>query len=558
MEISIEVNSAQAYRLMQKIAFKDYYAFSEFIDNSIQSYLDNKDKINELGQKSLEVKLSIDKQNNTLLIEDNAGGIAEDKFLDALKLGVPKDSETSLHEFGVGMKIAALWLGDSFTIETSALGENWKTTVRFDITEIQEKDLSKLNDDQIKREKADVDDHYTILSINLKRTIHRNRYKGIVFHITDVYRSFIENKDLTLTFQNEECKSQDSEILNTPYWDDKFSPYNFSKDSPSILWEKEIDFEMPAPIHYAKGKVFILETGSNNKSGLVIYRRNRAILGAGLPDPGDQKDRYRPTEIFQNHSANKFKRLQGYIHFGDSTKVTNNKLINWFDNNGNSLEDIFIDKLKKELKGDRNSFKKAIDNNEVDKFQSYLPILHHAEQFRVTLHKKNSKKKNFENAERAVEDTASDIKNNTPNTSRDIMSQKILNNQMELNDKPTSLDPLEPIISEKDININMFDKDWKITIRGNDDRNPKNWYKYVEDVIKNEIGVSLAMNHPFTLNMQDSEGKVLETMIRFSAALALAEVITKNYSKNKEVTDSVFRMIFNEILLKDLSKQKLI
>ena len=95
-------------------------------------YLDNKNKINELGQDFLSVNISIDGENNKLIIRDDAGGISEDRFVDALKLDVPKDSETSLHEFGVGMKIAALWLGDSFTIETSALNEDWKTIVKFD------------------------------------------------------------------------------------------------------------------------------------------------------------------------------------------------------------------------------------------------------------------------------------------------------------------------------------------------------------------------------------------------------------------------------------------
>lgn len=556
MEISIEVNAWQSYRLMQKIAFKDYYAFSEFIDNSVQSYLDNKEKINDLGQKRLEVDLFIDKQNNTLSIKDNAGGIAEDRFLDALKLGVPKDSSTSLHEFGVGMKIAALWLGDSFTIETSALGENWKTTVRFDLAEIQQNDLNKLSSDQIKKEKAEYNDHYTTITIDLNKTIHHNRFKGIVFHISDVYRSFIKKNDLSLTFQDQKCLDQDSKILKSPFWDDKKSPYNHLNSPPNILWEKEIDFKMPPPIDYVKGKVFILDEGGLNKSGLVIFRRNRAIFGAGLPDPSDQKDRYRPKEIFGTSSQNRFKRLQGYLHFGDLTKVTNNKLINWFDDEGNSLKSIFEEKLKEVLTGDRARFKKDIENNQMEEFKSYIPILHHAENFMKKKHIAISDKKKFDNAERAVEETASDISKNTPNTSREIMSQNLSKGPIEIDDGQASLDPFEPIISEKIIKINMFEQNWTITIRINDDENPDKWYKYIENLKKNEIGVSLSMNHPFTLNLQDSDGKVLETMIRFSAALALAEVITKNYSKDKEVNNSVFRMVFNKILLKDLSKEK--
>ena len=39
----------------------------------------------------------------------------------------------SLNEFGVGMKQAALWFGNHFTVETSAIGEPYETTVDFNL-----------------------------------------------------------------------------------------------------------------------------------------------------------------------------------------------------------------------------------------------------------------------------------------------------------------------------------------------------------------------------------------------------------------------------------------
>tara|TARA_B100000212_G_scaffold229780_1_gene174570 strand:+ start:1277 stop:2938 length:1662 start_codon:yes stop_codon:yes gene_type:complete len=553
MELSIDVNPWKAYQLMQRISYKDYYALSEFIDNSVQSYLDNKERINQLGQNLLSVKISIDSENEKLVIRDDAGGISEDRFIDALKLDVPKDSETSLHEFGVGMKIAALWLGDSFTIETSALNEDWKTKVEFDLNEIREKNLKKLDENQIITEKADKDDHYTILTINLNRKIHYNRFKSIKFHITDVYRGYIEENDLSLSFQDEICECESEKILNSPYWNDKKTkkPFNYGKNMPSLKWEKDIDFEMPDPISNVKGRVYILDKGSKQKSGLVIYRRGRAVLGAGLPDPNDQKDRYRPKEIFQTASQSKFERIQGYLHFGPKTNVSSTKLLDWNGGDGKNLEHIFIDKLKKELEGDRKKFEKAIIENIENDYKKYLPLLRHAEQFRKQIHIELNEDAKNKQAEIAIEETTNDIKQNTPETSESILKDGLsIENQK-------SLDPLESIIKEKQIKIRLFNTSWLITIRVNDEKNQESWYQYFEDNKKNEIGVSLAMNHPFTVSMMDKDGKVLETMIRISAALALSEVLAKNYDKDPNVRDNYMRIIFNKILLKDLSKTNL-
>jgi len=553
MELSIDVNPWKAYQLMQRISYKDYYALSEFIDNSVQSYLDNKDKINELGQDFLTVKISIDDENNKLIIRDDAGGISADRFVDALKLDVPKDSETSLHEFGVGMKIAALWLGNSFTIETSALNEDWKTIVKFDLNEIREKNLKKLTKNEITEEKASKDEHYTIITINLNRNIHYNRFKGIRFHITDVYRGYIEENDLSLSFQNEKCECESEKILNTPYWHDQKTkkPFNYDKNPPSLKWERDIDFEMPPPISNVKGRVYILDKGSKQRSGLVIYRRGRAVLGAGLPDPNDQKDRYRPKEIFQTASQSRFERIQGYLHFGPKTNVSSTKLLDWNADDGKNLESIFIEKLKKELEGDRKKFEEAIKQNNENDYQKYLPLLRHAEQFRKLKHLELNEDKKNKHAEAAVEETSSDIEQNTPETSEEILKDGLV---IEAN---KNLDPLESIIKEKQIKIKLFDAAWLITIRVNDEKNQETWYQYSEDSKKNEIGVSLAMNHPFTLNMLDKDGKVLETMIRISAALALSEVLSKNYDKDPNVRDNLMRIIFNKILLKDLSKSNL-
>ena len=89
LQIPIGISNSSGYGLLQRLQFQDYYCFSEFIDNSLQSFLDNKVELEKIGQKSVKVSIEInndDKENKFIRITDNAGGINRNKWSEALRL----------------------------------------------------------------------------------------------------------------------------------------------------------------------------------------------------------------------------------------------------------------------------------------------------------------------------------------------------------------------------------------------------------------------------------------------------------------------------------------
>ena len=106
------------YSTFRFINNKVWYALAEYVDNSIQSYIDNKailSKINPNGR--LRVEISI--QDDLIIVTDNAGGIAEGNFQRAFELAnIPLDA-SGLNEFGMGMKVSSIWLSNVWKVETT-------------------------------------------------------------------------------------------------------------------------------------------------------------------------------------------------------------------------------------------------------------------------------------------------------------------------------------------------------------------------------------------------------------------------------------------------------
>ena len=121
----------QAYRLLKNHAFRPAYVFAEFIDNSIQSFEDNKNAL-LLKDKGYRLKIRISWENGKIIIEDNAAGIPDKKMESAFEPGNVPENNKGLNEFGIGMKNAAVWMSDFYKVETSGIGESYIKTVTFD------------------------------------------------------------------------------------------------------------------------------------------------------------------------------------------------------------------------------------------------------------------------------------------------------------------------------------------------------------------------------------------------------------------------------------------
>tara|TARA_B100001173_G_scaffold98303_2_gene85004 strand:- start:4423 stop:5904 length:1482 start_codon:yes stop_codon:yes gene_type:complete len=285
------------YGMFRHLPNTPWYAFAEYVDNAVQSYLDNKEQLKKINKGYvLEVRLEIDKNEDSIFIEDNAAGIGVNNYWRAFEPANLPIDQSQLNEYGMGMKTASVWLSDKWTVVTTALGEDIERTTVFDLNKVLEE---KKEDLTVKRKAVKKEKHGTrIILQNLSHNSPKPQQHGkIKKHLTSIYRKFIKSGELKLYFNGELLSYQPPKVLKTPFVDDP--------NGKKILWKKPIKFKMGN--FSAKGYIALLETMSTNiDNGLSLFRRGRVIVGSH-----DQK--YRPTILCGQPGSPLDKRLFGEL-----------------------------------------------------------------------------------------------------------------------------------------------------------------------------------------------------------------------------------------------------
>lgn len=315
----------------------------EFVDNSLQSYLSNKNRLikNDPAYVFI-ISIEIDNFNSKITIKDNAAGIDKNNYLRAFEpANIPLDN-TKLNEFGMGMKTASVWLADVWSVRTKAIGESVERYTEFNLQKVIEENKEDLF---VEEKEKGVGEHYTeiVLSQLSHNSPSSHQMDKIRRHLASIYRNFIRKNDILLMVNGVTLQSPHYEILNAPY-------YN-NPNEGDIYWKKEIDFEFQQ--YKAKGFIGILKTIQNNANGLVLLRRGRVIVG------GDE-DRFFPSSLFGSPGNFRYKRLFGEIEL-EGFNVTFNK--NRFVAEENLIA--FIGMLKEELKDPNFNIFSQADNYRV-------------------------------------------------------------------------------------------------------------------------------------------------------------------------------------------------
>ena len=99
------------YRFLQNMNYKYHYALGEYIDNAIQSYLDNEKELKKIDPNYL-LYININIKDDYMEIEDNAAGISEDRFKYAFRPAHKFDNSDGMNEFGLGMKTASYFFAN--------------------------------------------------------------------------------------------------------------------------------------------------------------------------------------------------------------------------------------------------------------------------------------------------------------------------------------------------------------------------------------------------------------------------------------------------------------
>lgn len=491
IEIRPEVNMLS---VLKHLNYKAWFAIAEFIDNSLQSYISNRSTLEEMHGSDF--KLKIDVRIDTgipgrIVITDNAAGISARDFPRAFRAAQVPIDRSGLSEFGMGMKSAACWFCETWSVRTKAIGEEQERKIYFDIKNIIQNRIESLNTEIRNVER---DEHYTVVTLRgLHHTPQTRTVAKIKAHLASIYRIFLREGSVVIKFNGEELRYESPNILNAVKYISPGVPD--SENQTALIWRKEINLDFGVG-QKVTGFAALREIGSTPLAGFALFRRNRLIEGS-------VDESYRPSFIFKQTNSYPYQRLFGELHL-EGFEVSHTKDgFRWED-----YEDIFLECLRSEL------------------LSEPVNLLAQAENYRALPTRKTIQ----ERAEVATSAVAEFI---------EVQVAPLLL-QAQLN--PSQPSELLPRLStnvlqasEKQVKIDDGTYEWIITLRTNVDPKSEDWVVLAkdEDISKDgprtrRLGLDLALAHPFSIEFLGSQHENIELFLRIASAICISLVLSED------------------------------
>ena len=491
--------SAASIRVYQNMAYTHWGALGEFVDNSVQSFLNNKRALRK-HQKKEKLKVEINtstRDGGKVTIKDNAAGIGDEDMIRAFEIGTPPEDTTGNNEFGMGMKVAACWYAKNWTVETKSSRENFFKRVSVDVRKI-----SKTNDASIEIEKFTKKNNtsYTIITLeNLNKfpTAGPTTDK-IKKYLSSMYRNYLRRGTVDIIFNGEKLYFDDITYLNDAREEDKLKPNPKKYD-----WKKNIDINFRKYRFY--GFAGIREKGSTSDAGFHLFRRGRMIETT--------VDTYRPKEIFGLSNSFEYQRIYGEIHVDDKIEVdfTKTKLL-WDDEIQN---------------GFKVNLKEAMTTNPLDLI--YKAQNHRSSKSRL----KNFDKKNelgLKNAANRIRKAATSV---SEVSTKDQKSSKII-----------KIDKKLDVSFENTVNI--AGEKWNVQVVSSKDTTISDWLSVNLDEKNKKVQIIISVDHAFSSNYFPDTEKELEGIYLIAQNLVIAE-INSRILRNESHT--FIRRALNKLLL---------
>lgn len=477
------------FSVFEAVDYKAWYALAEFVDNALQSVLDGwaVGSLKDLhGVLHVEIE-STAGSDGSILIRDNAGGIALDRFQTAFQVGSPPPDTSGLSVYGIGMKSAAAWFAQRVRITTTVAGDPILRTVEYDFPGIVEGGIQEL---EVTEQPTLQATHGTeILLTGLRNPINTKTHGKVRDHLTSIYRNYIRAGQLALTYQGDTLAYHDPEILIAPLYKDKVGP--------DIHWLKDIDVELSTGerIH---GFAAIRKVGRVAGSGFSLYRNDRVITGL-------EDDPWRPVEIFGYGNSYRSQRVFGELHL-ENVKVAYSK-------NGfvwQASEEEMIERLRE-----------AIDSEP-------KPLLRQAEGYRsreTEPRQRQAIQRAFDAAAPAVEKSVrEDVPNQavrTPASMPDRSSAPTV--QEELGSQVPA--PLR----QRTFTTTLRGQTWEITMAITESHD-EDWISIIDEPSgatdrPRRLGVSISISNEFMRQFGGRDASETEPVLRVAAAIALAVAI---------------------------------
>ena len=498
IDVSPDVNILSRLRYTN---YSPWFAVAEFVDNSIQSFLDYQNEIEKCDGPNAKLKVDIElgtTNGENLIVRDNAAGIHEADYERAFRSAAKPINTSGLSEFGIGMKSAASWFSPTWMVRTTALGESMERTVSFDIDKIVENNSGLLTVG-LKPIKPNI--HFTEITLfNPDKRPQGNTIKKIKEHLASIYRMFIREGLLQLRFRGEALSYEEPEIL--------YAPFHKNQSEGPRLWKKEIDFNIGTDLH-VHGFAALREKMSSSQSGFAMFRKNRLIQGS--TDEG-----YRPKFIFgpQNHWL--YRRLFGELHLEGFNVSHTKDRVQWDEN-----EELFLDLLKKELEA------------------APTPLLSQGRGYRAKSQTWNLKK----GAEVSTQRTAKTIKEEVP----PIIERQLIEGP---EDTPplSNLPSTKELIANRTVSVEIDHQTWEISIELSNDPTIEDWLSISDESFDGSIKrvrIQMALAHEFMRQYGGAKVSQIEPLLRVAIAIALAEITARDMGIKMAGT---FKSIINDLL----------
>ena len=488
------------YRLFPSLRYSPWVALGEMVDNSIQSYIEHKEELNNLydGKYQLSVDINFGGgENPTIQVIDNAAGIFTKDIERAFTPAMPPQTLTGIGQYGIGMKSSACWYSNYFTIRTRAIGEPNIRTVIFDIPKIISENIDEL-DIQLENAPHNKVHGTRIIMRNLHQPIPQaGAASRVRSYLKSMYRDFLKTEELSLTINGDKLEFTPTNWLVAPYWEKDKGPIN----DETHVWKKSFEIELNesfisddpnAKPPSIRGEIGILEKGDTKKAGLALLWRRKVVQGAGnLADSPD--DLYRPPAIFGSGNSFEKQRVIGEIDVSE-LKVTSFKdAVNW----GEGQEEEALRKIKQILN------------------QEPLPLLKMAKNYRA-LDTSNSAKKAIQNTLDEVVTTATEMILESFGTADSQFDSEEVNEipEPERDEKVT-------VVKKNLVLVPHFDRNFQLEVK--DHEADPQWLRVKSDNDRKLWIITINRSHPFMKSFSVDNPESFEPILRIALAIGIAE-----------------------------------
>lgn len=498
--------------VFSRLNYKPWYAIGEFVDNSTQSFYSHRRELAAQGINDVEISIDYDEENDILTIVDDAYGMEFLDFARAVKVDSPPENKNGRNEFGMGLKTAASWFGNVWSVRSTQLGSNNEYFTEINIPELRS---SNANSVSIKRTIVDSTAHGTTIIIrDVTKKIGSPRTKGkIVELLKSMYRRDLNSGHVRINYDGESLYYDEYECLSFR----------------GKTWRQELDFsfDFDGQSHHVVGFVGILANGSFPRAGFALFRRNRVVIG------GDDFN-YKPSQIYIQAQNQISLRLFGELDLDDFPINQAKDGFVWDD----GLEEEFIVQLKSHIK-EYISIARLSNKERADEESTSKDV---SDNLQVQVQETINRNSNIPAADTppVISTTTSEIQD-VLQTDLDFYKEY----QAEQNNLPEEIDdkirtytiPLDRA------NTCVISVQWT---KGG----PTTWINIDPAEDGSNAKVQLNINHPFfkPFSAQEDFKKVLE---KFAIAFALAEIrAKKNANEDGSVSPGAFRNLINEYLRK--------